>query len=75
MARFDRGISNRSPQQLILYGILIFVFGCILAMILSASGASDTLAGLLFICAGPLGLIVLVIGIILAVARREGRQR
>ena len=75
MVRFDRGISTRSPQKLILYGILIFVLGCVLAMILSALGASDSLVGLLFICAGPIGLIVAVIGIILAVARREGRQR
>ena len=74
-ARLDRQLSNRSPQSLILYGIMIFVLGCVIAMILSATGASDTLVALLFICAGPLGLIMLVIGIILAVARREGRQR
>lgn len=74
-ARFDRGMQNRSPQSLILYGIMIFVIGCILALVLSALGSSDTLVGLLIFCAGPLGFIVVVIGIILAVARREGRQR
>jgi hypothetical protein len=75
MARFDRGIGNRSPQEFVLLGIMILFSGCIVSVVLSAIGASDSTVGLLFICAGPLGLIVLVIGIILAVARREGRQR
>jgi len=74
-AEIDRRLGNTSPQKLILYGILTFVAGCIGAMVLSAASVSSLLVGLLVFAAGIGGFVLLVLGFVLAIARREGRQR
>jgi len=74
-AAFDRRLGNTSPQKLILYGIFTFVAGCIGAMVLSAANLNGILVGLIFLAAGLGGFVLLVLGFVLAIARREGRQR
>ncbi len=74
-AQLDRRMSNTSPQTLILYGIVTFVAGCIGAMVLSSANVSSLLVGLIVLAAGFGGFVLLVLGFVLAIARREGRQR
>ena len=74
-AAFDRRLGNTSPQKLMLYGIITFVAGCIGAMVLSAAGLNGVLVGLIVLAAGLGGFVLLVLGFVLAIARREGRQR
>jgi hypothetical protein len=74
-AQLDRRMSNTSPQTLILYGIITFVAGCIGAMVLSSANVSSLLVGLIVLAAGLGGFVLLVLGFVLAMARREGRRR
>jgi MFS family permease len=74
-AEIDRRLSNQSPQTMILYGIINFVGGCIGAMILSTANVNSLLVGLVFLAAGLGGFVLVVLGFVLALARREGRQR
>jgi len=74
-AEIDRRLGNTSPQKLMLYGIFTFVAGCIGAMVLSAANVSSLLLGLVVLAAALGGFVLLVLGFVLAMARREGRQR
>lgn len=74
-AQIDRRLGNTSPQSMILYAIVTFIGGCIGAMVLSSAGVSGVLVGLIVFAAGLAGFVMLVLGFVLAVARREGRRR
>jgi VIT1/CCC1 family predicted Fe2+/Mn2+ transporter len=74
-AEIDRRLSNKSPQTMILYGIITFVAGCIGAMVLSAANANGVLVGLIIVAAALGGFALIVLGFVLAIARYEGRRR
>jgi hypothetical protein len=74
-AEIDRRLSNKSPQTMILYGIITFIAGCIVAKIFSTANVSSLLVVLVVLAAGLGGFVLLVLGFVLAMARREGRQR
>jgi len=61
-------------MRLIYAGLALFLGGCVFTGLLTAFTENSTAIGFAFLCSMPIGFILLVIGIIMFVSRREGRR-
>jgi hypothetical protein len=67
-------IQAQQPVRLIYIGLALFLGGCVFTIVLTGLTESSTAIGLAFLCSMPIGFILLVTGVIMSMARREGRR-
>ncbi len=67
------GRSGVPPQTVLLVGVTLFVGSCLLGLLSSIGGGSGAGVGLAF-CAGPIGFIAIIVGLVMLVTRRPNRR-